>query len=58
MSHREGLSKERVVWKDKTTTGCWAGLPDTDQPCNLYGDWEKTIGLCPTHYEEIVGESS
>lgn len=60
----EGRSSgQGVRFEPKPWTRCWAkhldsecsGRPDCAACCLNEGDFEATAGLCPDHYEEIVG---
>jgi hypothetical protein len=56
------VGSDIVRWKDGPSMTCWSDFTERladgrswAHRCPREGDFTNTIGLCPKHYEEIIG---
>lgn len=64
-----GVAADRVVFRPRPLDDCWGHSTERhtheanertgwgcSTQCPRKGDFSATVGLCPDHYREIVGE--
>lgn len=57
------LIADTVIWSRDPWMVCWGDVEEPHAPdakpwihrCLAEGDFRDSIGLCPDHYEEIIG---